>query len=326
MVVLPALATLCLLSLAVWRIAPAASARGTVLLFSATPAPARTAAPSQSEPNAEVGARVETRPRKIQVDPELTIHQKATRSGNFVLWNDRAIRSDGTFDVIIHFHGIPQALSKALKESGLPAVVLVIEAGVTTADYGQAYGLPGTLSRLLSALRTQVSTIADRGDVREKRVAVSCWSAGSGAVLPMLKRAKEAERLDAVIFADGLHAAFVDPRKRAIGDAQLEPVRAFAAQALEGRRFFGLTHTAIQTPDFGSTTETATRLLETLGLSPIHVVDPPDAETAPRASSRTERAAFVVLGYSGEDRRAHAEQQWALGRTLWNRLAEHWGT
>jgi hypothetical protein len=260
-----------------------------------------------------------------RVAPELVVHQKTTRSGHFVLWTDGAIREDGTYDAVIHFHGIPQALSPAIRESGLSAVVLVIEGGVRTDDYQRAFGISGTLFRLLSALRLQVSTIAGGREVRERRVAVSAWSAGSGAIVPMLKRPKEFDRLDAVVLADGLHASFVDPRRRAIGDAQLEPIRAFAAEALDGKRFFGLTHTAIQTPNFGSTTETATRLLEMLELSPVHVLDPLEGEAGPRATSRTERGAFFVLGFSGEDRRAHAEQQWALGRTLWNRLAKYWG-
>ncbi|MGC4068012.1 MAG: hypothetical protein QM784_25860 [Polyangiaceae bacterium] len=253
------------------------------------------------------------------------VHQKTTRSGNFVLWTDQALRDDGTYDAVIHFHGIPQALAPALRESGLAAVVLVLEGGLTTDDYKQAFGLSGTLSRLLASLRVQVSAIAGGREVREHRVAVSAWSAGSGAILPMLKRPEESDGLDAVILADGLHASFVDPRRRKIGDAQLEPIRAFATEAVEGRRFFGITHTAIRTPNFGSTTETAARLLEMLDLSPIHVLDPPDEGVGPRATTRTERGDLIVLGFAGEDRRAHAEQQWALGRTLWKRLAKRWG-
>jgi hypothetical protein len=160
-------------------------------------------------------------------------------------------------------------------------------------------------------------------DVHEGRVAVSAWSAGSGAILPMLKRADEAERLDAVLISDGLHASFLEPQKRTIGAVQLESVRRFAEAAISGKKLFGLSHTAIDTADYASTTETANELLRLLELSPIHVVDPPVGD-GPTASSRTERGNFTVLGFDGKDKQAHARQQWAIGRILWSNLAQRW--
>jgi hypothetical protein len=253
----------------------------------------------------------------------LEIKQRITPSGHYILYHPDAIRDDGSYDVIIHFHGIPQALGPALRESGLRAVLLVLEAGVVTGDYGNAYGQSGTLERLLKAIRGHMSDIARGRDVHEARVAVSAWSAGSGAVLPMLRRAKEAALLDAVVISDGLHASFLEPLRRTIGDVQLEPVRHFAEDAIAGRKLFALSHTSIDTVDYASTTETANQLLQLLNLSPVHVVDPPKND-GPVATSRTEQGGFSVLGFDGKDKQAHARQQWAIGRLLWSSLATRW--
>jgi hypothetical protein len=190
-------------------------------------------------------------------------------------------------------------------------------------DYSKAYGQPGTLERLLSAIRKQISTIVNGRDVHEERIALSAWSAGVGAILPMLRRVKETTLLDAVVISDGLHTAFLDPRHRTIGDFQLEPVRLFAEQAIAGNKYLALSHTAIDTVGYASTTETAERLLSLLALTPVHVFDAPPSE-GPVATSHVERGSFRVLGFDGNDKRAHARQQWAIGRLLWSGLATRW--
>lgn len=284
------------------------------LVFSASPAmlQARLVLPAAVTPKADS----QEKPRTV------AIQKKATRAGHFILWDSAAIREDGSYDVIIHFHGIPQALEPALAESGLHAFLLVIEAGLVTGDYRNAYGMAGTLDRLLKAMRERVSEIAGR-PMHEARVAASSWSAGSGAILPMLRRPSEVDRLDAVVFSDGLHSSFIEPRTREIHAEQLEPVRSFAAEAIAGRKFFGLSHTAIQTVDYASTTETATRLLSLLQVAPTHVVDPTE-QREPVVATRAELGAMSVLGFGGQDTRAHGRQQWAIGRVLWSALAARW--
>jgi len=327
----------CLLALAVWVSRSTEAATVRTLVFSASPGNAMVAAIGLSQPKTrplpnerravtvpDATPRAQPRLETAHNSPEpAKIQRKITPSGNYLLWPSDALDSSGSYDVVIHFHGIPQALEPALSESRLRAVLLVLESGTFTTDYKNAFGLPGTLERLLGAIRLQLAEFVPGKQPHERRVAVSAWSAGSGAVMPMLRRAEEAEKLDAVVLSDALHASFLDLKKREIGDSQLEPLVKFALLAIEGRKFLALSHTAIQTPDYGSTTETANRLLELLQLSPIHVLDSPTS-VEPVATARTERGSFSVLGFGGADKHAHAVQQWAIGRTLWARLAQRW--
>ncbi|HEY5956234.1 MAG TPA: hypothetical protein VIV60_06770, partial [Polyangiaceae bacterium] len=190
-------------------------------------------------------------------------------------------------------------------------------------SYRDGHGAPGTLGRLLDALHAHVAEAFHRDDVHVRRVAVSAWSAGFGAVAPMLRRTEDVNRIDAVLVSDGIHVSFTDPRNRSIGDAQLAAVAAFARRAMTRDKLLGITHTAIQTPDFASTTETAAKLLEMLKLTPNVILDS-NSNRDPIATSFVESGDFVLLGFAGNDKHAHAVQQWALGRTLWARLSARW--
>jgi hypothetical protein len=319
--------TTCLLAIAVWLTRPSQAATVQTLVFAATP--------QKSNLSAVLGSGLL---RKASAEPQLdrpksseakgardgSIRTHITPSGNYILFHPDAIRADGSYDAIIHFHGIPLALEPAMKESGLHAVLLILENGILTNDYRDNFGAKGTLDRLLLAMREQVAKFSGNRDAHESKVAVSAWSAGSGAIIPMLRRSEEAARLDAVILSDSLHSSFIDLKQRLIPEEQLEPVRAFAELATEGKKLFALSHTAIQTVDYASTTETAKRLQKLLHLSPLHIVDPPAVEKKPVETSRTEKGSLVMLGFDGNDKRAHATQQWAIGRILWSKLAERW--
>jgi hypothetical protein len=265
-----------------------------------------------------------TRQPEARLEPTIDVlPSKLTRAANVIVWHPSAVEADGSYDVIIHFHGVQMALEPAMREAQLRAVLIIVNDGLVAESYRDGHGAPGTLQRLLDGLHAHVAEAFHRDDVHARRVAVSAWSAGFGAVAPMLKRAEEVARIDAVLVSDGIHVSFTDPRNRSIVNSQLEPVAAFARRAMSRDKLLGITHTAIQTPDFASTTETANKLLEMLALTPNVILDG-DKAREPLATSVAESGDFVLLGYAGNDKHAHAVQQWALGRTLWARLRARW--
>lgn len=248
---------------------------------------------------------------------------KVTRMGNVIVWHPFAVEADGSYDVIIHFHGVQIALEPAMREARLKAVLIIINDGLVAESYRDGHGAAGTLDNLLEALHGHVVEAFHRDDAHARRVAISAWSAGFGAVAPMLRRDADVARIDAVLISDGLHSSFTDPKRRFVADSQLDFVVNFAKRAIARDKLLGITHSAIQTPDFASTTETAQKLLELLDMTPDMILDAAEGrEPVPTAS--TQRGDFVLLGYAGNDKHAHAVQQWALGRTLWARLAERW--
>ncbi len=244
-----------------------------------------------------------------------------TRSGAVVILNDQAVDERGRFDLLVHFHGVHTALKPALEQARLNAVVLVIDAGLQTSDYSARMEFPGSLELLLAGLRRQLSERLGRPCV-ERRLALSAWSAGFAAVAQVLRHPAERQRVDGLLLADALHAAFIEPARRRPSPEQLAPFAQFAEQARGGTRLFALTHSEVGTPNYASTTETANALAERLGL-PWGPVDAGGAEE-PHQVRRIDQGDLHLWGYSGVDKHAHALQQRALGRTLLPLLRDWW--
>jgi hypothetical protein len=173
-------------------------------------------------------------------------------------------------------------------------------------------------------------TSIDRG-VRElcpdaaapKRIGLSGWSAGYGAIWRILDRSADAARIDSVLLADGLHAGFVgNERERQVNPAQMAAFALFADQAVQDKRLFAITHSTIATP-YASTTETASFLLDAEGVARIQIKLPgprPDMEL----TSMGDRGSFHVRGFAGEDKAAHASHLHAFGDLLLPYLRERW--
>ncbi len=250
--------------------------------------------------------------------PEQPYPHVVTRAGNVIVVAPDSIRPDGTYDVIIHFHGIHPALEPALRESRLNAVLLILELGIGPEIYGQRFFFPEATEQLLKGLRRHVREAYGVSDPKESRLAISAWSAGCGAVGQILRQPRILDRVDAFLLSDALHAAFIDPKHRIPSPERLAPYLWLAQEAIAGRRLFGITHSAIQTGDYASTTETADWLRHQLGLKSESLVSGDGPVT------RSQKGSLFILGYPGDDRRAHARQQWMLGRTLWVELAKRW--
>ncbi|HEY5955702.1 MAG TPA: hypothetical protein VIV60_04080, partial [Polyangiaceae bacterium] len=63
------------------------------------------------------------KPRMVQSTPtriEPTIDvlpSKLTRAANIIVWHPAAVEPDGSYDVIVHFHGVQTALEPAMREA-----------------------------------------------------------------------------------------------------------------------------------------------------------------------------------------------------------------
>jgi hypothetical protein len=232
--------------------------------------------------------------------------------------------ADGGFDLVVHFHGAPSIVEAALDEARLNAVVLTINLGTTSTIYELRYEAPGTLDAAVQAAASVVGTRAGVAAPRVRRLALSAWSAGYGAVASLLDRPAIAERVDAVLLADAMHAGYVGGRGRVIDPQRMQPFVAFALRAATGERLMAVTHSAIRTAAYASTTETADYLVDHAGLA-----DRPSRTDGPRgmiATSSADKGSLHVRGFAGDDKAAHCDQLLAMGRTLFPLLYERWAT
>src|SRR5690606_22081238 len=90
---------------------------------------------------------------------------------------------------------------------------------------------------------------------------------------------KDPERdtpIDAVLAMDGLHGSFVGG-SREVQPESVEPYVALGKEAVAERRLFVITHSAITTAEYASSTESADAILAALDIAR----QPADAESSP---------------------------------------------
>jgi hypothetical protein len=233
--------------------------------------------------------------------------------GQFIAPRARVVAEDGSFDLVVHFHGHRPA-RKELVRTGEDLVLLGVSLGIGV-DYGPDFAERELMETLVAGVEKALSR---RDGVRAhvRRLALSSWSRGYEAIAAVLKQ-PIAARVDALILVDSLHASR-DAQKSA---AQLAPFFEFARGAAEGRKFMVVTHSAIDTESYASTTETAHALVAALGGRPEPVFrrDPLGLELSEIFST----GSFHMRGYAGNGKLDHCAQFGAYPDAL-RALARRW--
>jgi hypothetical protein len=244
-------------------------------------------------------------------------------SGVSVLLPSACLPGDGSYDVVIHFHGALNVMKAALSKSELNVALLVVTVGEISGDYADRYAPQGTLEWLLGRVERVVNTQCPLPNRRVRRLGLSAWSAGFAAVGSLLRHPGVFARTDAVLLADGLHAPLLSRSPRTLPPDSLATFIAFAELAVAGKKLFAITHSAVRTDTYASTTESADFLLSHLGLSRTRTERPGPLPGMVLETS-VERGGFSLESYPGGDERAHSQHLWALGDTLFRRLRIHW--
>jgi len=229
--------------------------------------------------------------------------------------------ANGGYDLILHFHGVAETLEPIFRASALEAVVVITNLGLASGPYEKLFTGRKSFQTYLDAVTSELRSYC--GDAKPQRVAVSSWSAGYGATFRILEHESNRERIDAVLLADGLHVGLDHRYPRIVKAAALEPINRFAEQAAHGQRLLAITHTAIVTPDYASTTETASFLLSSQGVE-RELVDLPGPRPSMRLHSTAQQQGFWVAGYGGNNANAHCDQLYAFGKTLLPVLEARW--
>ena len=256
-------------------------------------------------------------------DPALDTPVRRVAPGSRVISLTAGCRAaQKPYDLLIHFHGAPPVLEAAFDKSGIDGVLVIYNWGIGSGAYEDPFAAPGMFNQVLTNITSGVRELCPAA-AAPKRIGLSGWSAGYGAIWRILDRASDAARVDAVLLSDGLHAGFVgNERERNVNPAQMAAFELFADQAVADKRLFAITHSTIETP-YASTTETATYLLDAVGVDRIQVSMPgprPDMEL----TSRADRGSLHIRGFAGQDKPAHANQLYAFGDLLLPYLRERW--
>lgn len=226
----------------------------------------------------------------------------------------------GRFDVVVHFHGVAKNQEENVDEAHLRAAIVSANEGTVAGSYARAFAGDGALDRLLAFAEREIDETGRLPGARAGRVALSAWSAGGAAVAKIVSR--DADRVDAVIVADGLFSSYEDLAEKRINPAPLEPMVAFARRAETGEKLFILTHTAIDTRGYPNVQDCTDELLREIGVPK----GPPPAEAPEAGGAPTyaaDRGDLHVAGYDGKGKQDHIDQIRALD-TAYAALAQRW--
>ncbi len=248
-------------------------------------------------------------PAAPRADAALSREHRSPLAGGLITLPPAFESEDGAYDLVIHFHGNTDLVEESFAVSGLNAVVVIMNLGNGSGPYEDRFANPLSLPEVLD--RTQ--TMMEKRGLRSphlRRLALSAWSAGYGAVLKVLEQPALAEKVDAVLLLDGIHVGY-QPDSTALIMERLAPFERFAREAVEGRRLFSITHSDI-TPvgHYAGTHETTDALLRVVGVARV-----PGGDVPPLPALRSIDGVIArkrILGLEPEST-AHAQGLWVRG-------------
>lgn len=211
-----------------------------------------------------------------------------------------------SFDVMFHFHGHEAARKEWVRVMDGP-VLVGIDLGLGSGPYERYFAAPEAFEQLLTGVESVVARRLGLPRAHARRVGLSSWSAGYGAVGKILAQPLGKRRVDTVILLDGLHSGY-SHSGGTLREEQLAPFVSFAQAAAARRRFMFVTHSSIIPPGYASTTETSNYLIAEVGGRPT--------PSRPRGTdpwgldliSWFVRGGFHVRGYAGNAPADHCAQ------------------
>jgi hypothetical protein len=244
---------------------------------------------------------------------------RAPSMGQMIAPQQGGLTPDGGFDVMFHFHGHEPVRKEWVQVMRGP-VLVGIDLGIGSGAYQQAFSAPDVFKRLVESVEKAMVEKTGNKRAHVRKVGLSSWSAGYGAVGEIINQAYGQKLVDSVVLLDGLHSGY---GKESLNDLQLEPFLRFAREAAAGKKLMFVSHSSIIPPGYASTTETAHYLIQKLGGKP--------QRSKPRADpwgldliSRYDRGSFHVRGYSGNDKMDHCAHIGLYRDILKVRITPRW--
>src|SRR5262245_41031418 len=244
--------------------------------------------------------------------------------GQVLVPHKGGVSKNGQFDVVIHFHG-HEPIRKEFVKTAKGIVLVGIDLGIGSGAYQAPFSAPVTFTNLLASIENAVARHAGRSSAKIRKLGLSSWSAGYGAIEQILRQ-PAGKKVDAVILLDSLHSGYIDEQAKTLKTEQLSPFVAFARRAAQKQVFMFMSHSSIIPPGYASTTEVAEHVVRQLGGKP---------KKASRQDvlglgliDRFDKGNFHMRGYTGDDKpdhcahigliadivRAHLEPRWKSPR------------
>lgn len=226
---------------------------------------------------------------------------------------------NGRYDLIVHFHGEGRWQEANVEHAHLNVVVVSFNSGkLGDEPYANAFKDPATFDQLLADVDAQM------GGAKLNRLALSAWSAGFASIARLMGE-PIAERVDAVLLADGFFTSFSDLKKRTVNEKGIERFAQLAAAARKNEKLFAITHTTIPTGPYPSTQECVVKLLQMENMATSRKgcsIDGPRPKM--HQFYKVDDGSFHIAGFEGTRAADHVRQLHAMGETTYPYLKARW--
>jgi hypothetical protein len=238
------------------------------------------------------------------------------------VWISDAAARSGEADVVIHFLGASWLPEYAVSKLRGNPVAAVVNIGAGSGIYDRSFSDPAAFDTQLAAISRAISSASNK-PARIRRITLSGFSAGHGAIRAILREPRHFARVYAVLLLDGMHTSYVPEgtvieKGGTLDPKNLDAFIRFAQAAMRGDKAFVVTHSEIFPGTFASTTETADYLLNAVGLKRKPVLS-----WGPRGMqqlSEVRVGKFELLGFAGNSAPDHIDHLHGMPEFL-SRLA-----
>jgi len=237
-------------------------------------------------------------------DPGWGVYDKWSRNismGQLLAPQTGGLTRSGGFDLIVHFHG-HYPIRKEFVKSAKGIVLVAIDLGVGSGAYSNAFSNPQAFPKLLESVEKEMARRSGRKKTHVRKLALSSWSAGYGAVGRILDQ-PAGKKVDALILLDSVHAGYADAKAKTLEVGQIEPFLSFARQAARGRKLMFQSFSSIIPPGYASTQEVADYMVRKLG-GRLRKSRRSDV-LGLTMFERYDRRGYHVRGYKGNDKPDH---------------------
>jgi hypothetical protein len=288
------------------------------------------AAPSQDGDTAEKPAkRRPPKPRRGGIHPCMTPDpgfgvydgwSTAPSIGQMIAPHKGGTTKSGGFDLVVHFHG-HEPIRKEFVKTAKGPVLVGIDLGIGSGAYSKGFASPNAFTTLIRSVEAAMASKTGKKDARVRKLALSSWSAGYGAIEQILRQ-PAGKKVDSVILLDSLHAGYADEQAKTLKVDLIEPFIDFARKAAAKQRLMFLSHSSIIPPGYASTMETANFIIKQLKGKP---------KKATRQDvlgldlfQRFDKGNFKVRGYTGNDKPDHCAHIGLMADVMRVHLGGRW--
>lgn len=257
-------------------------------------------------------------------DPGLGIYEPWNRApslGQMLIPARGGVTKDGKFDVVIHFHG-HDPVKKEWTKVADGAVLVGITLGIGSGVYQQTFSNPSAFKELIASVEKGVAEARGLKSAKVRKVGLSAWSAGYGAVEQILRQDYGKDIVDSVILLDGLHTGY--DADGSLTESQLTPFLDFAKRAKAGKRFMYVSHSSIIPPGYASTTETVAWLIHELGGKPKKMKARKGDPMGLEMNEKYDVGNFHARGFDGNDKMDHCAHIGLMRDVLKSYLKPRW--